>query len=68
MERDYLVAISIIPRVRGHRETRPILDTGYLPASDAIDKANEVITKKFGSGETLGLFRERRHRHDTHHG
>lgn len=63
-QRDYLMKIQIMPKVRGNTEIHPVSDTGFLPATQALEKANEVITKKFGSGETIELCRERRRRRE----
>lgn len=63
-DRDYLMSISIKPRVRGNTESRTVLETKFLPPTEAIEQANEAINHKFGSGESIGLFRERRHRRE----
>lgn len=60
MTRDFEIAISIKPTENGNRYSQPVLETGYLPVQQALDQANEVIAKKFGTGENLALQREPR--------
>lgn len=62
--KDFEIAISIKPKENGNRYSQPVLETGYLPVQQALDQANEVITKKFGSGEMLTLQRERRRKRE----
>lgn len=64
MTRDFEMAIAIKPKVNGNRYSQPVLETGYMPVQQAIDQANDIINKKFGTNETIEIHRQHRRRRD----
>jgi superfamily I DNA/RNA helicase len=59
---EFEIAIAIKTKEDGDRYARPVLETGYMSVQKALDQANAVIDRKFGTGETLELHRPRRRR------
>ena len=57
--RDYKLRIGINT---GYEQT--VYDTGFVEATEAIKKANEVIAKKFGSKDQIELTRIHKRRRE----
>lgn len=57
--RDYKLRIAVNT---GHEQT--VYDTGFIEATEAIQRANEIIDKKFGSKDQLELTRRHKRRRE----
>jgi hypothetical protein len=56
------MAIAIKEKANGNNYSRPVLETGFMDVSGAVEEANRVLQDKFGIHEQLEITRVHRKR------
>ena len=60
--KDFMIAIAITERAFGNAYSNPVIETGYMNASEAIEEANRVLKDKFGTRYKIEITRDHRKR------